>query len=200
MEGGVPPRVFQAALRERVDDGTFVVASAGSLDEANGTHLILEAFKRLTGAQYRLVIAGSGSLEGLVRKAASEDERIRFEGFVPFERVLAIYEGADALVSMRLTKAINTRYFFPSKLMECLASGRPVISTKVGWVEEELGAVVWMVGDETAEGLAEAIRDVSAAPRAVRMDRAAKARTYMAQHKTWDAQAARIRAFLQGLF
>ena len=70
---------------------------------------------------------------------------------------------------MRLTPAINTRYFFPSKLMEYLASAVPVISTCTGAVEEEFGSFVHLLRKDS-EGLAQAIRAVAALSPAARAD------------------------------
>ncbi len=52
---------------------------------------------------------------------------------------------ADVLIDMRLTEALNTKYSFPSKLMEYLASGTPVITTCTGHVEEEFADIAYLL-------------------------------------------------------
>jgi glycosyltransferase involved in cell wall biosynthesis len=169
---------------------------AGSLDEPNGVSLMLDAFSRLRGG-FRLRIAGRGPLEDKVRQAAANDSRIDYLGFLPHGQVLALYRSADLLVSARLTKGLNTRYFFPSKLMEYLASGVPVISTCTGHVEEEFGGFVYLLREETAESLAGLIAAIAASPRAERIEMGRRARGYMAAHKTWDSQSARVVTYLR---
>ena len=148
----------------------FAVVSAGSLDEANGFLVLLEAFARLPGDGYRLRIAGRGPLESQVRAAAAKDPRIEYLGFLSFEEVQSLYRSADVLVNMRLTQAIDTRYFFPSKLMEYLASAVPVISTCTGAVEKEFGSFVYLLREETPQGLANAICTVAALAPSARAD------------------------------
>jgi glycosyltransferase involved in cell wall biosynthesis len=169
------------------------------MDATNGVEVMLRAIARLRGAHYRFVFAGGGPLADAVRRAADGDGRIAHPGFLKLSDLLPIYKQADVLVNMRLTKAIRTRYFFPSKLMEFLASGTPVISTCPGHVEEEFGAFLFLLKDETPEGLAAAIRHAETAGGKARREMGQRARAYMLAHKTWASQAARIGAMLQDL-
>jgi glycosyltransferase involved in cell wall biosynthesis len=202
VEGGIRPEVLAgggSAPVARPPDGPFTVVSAGSLDEVNGFPLLLQAFARLPGDGYRLRIAGRGPLEPQVRSAAAKDPRIEYLGFLSFEEVQALYRSADVLVNMRLTRAINTRYFFPSKLMEYLASAVPVISTCTGAVEKEFGSFVHLLREETPQSLADAIREMAALDARARVDMGRRARQYLMAHKTWDAQARKIVQYLQSV-
>jgi glycosyltransferase involved in cell wall biosynthesis len=172
---------------------------AGGLDEANGIRMALEAFSLLRGAHFRFRIAGDGPLAAAVRCAAATDRRIEYLGFIPFERVLSLYSQSDVLMNLRITRALDTRFLFPSKLMECLASGTPVITTCTGHVEHELGGLVWLLRNEQPQDLARLIETVSHEPADVRLERAARARAYVAANKTWRAQAERVRVFLADL-
>jgi len=196
IEGGIRPEIL-----DRTDDihkstkensASFVIVSAGSLDEANGVLVLLQAFTMLEGEQYRLRIAGRGPLEYAVREAASRDHRIEYIGFVSFEQVLSLYNSADVLINMRLTETLNTKYFFPSKVMECLTSGVPLISTCTGHMEEEYGDFCYLLKDETPQGLADAIRYVSSLSSDERARIGCQARDYMRENKTWDAQGNKL--------
>jgi glycosyltransferase involved in cell wall biosynthesis len=83
--------------------------------------------------------------------------------------------------------------------MEFFASGTPVISTCTGHVEQEFGDLLFLLKDETPDGLANAIRQVEAVGRKERVRIGRKAREYMLQHKTWRAQAGRVSALLTSL-
>ena len=93
---------------------------------------------------------------------------------------------------MRLTEALNTKYFFPSKVMEYLTSGVPLISTCTGHMEEEYGDFCYLLRDETPQGLADTIRYVASLDPEERIGRGRKARAYMAKNKTWDAQGNKL--------
>jgi glycosyltransferase involved in cell wall biosynthesis len=201
LEGGVRSDVF-AGTRLRLDGGEnqnapFVVAAAGTLNEANGLPVLLKAFSLLEGERYRLRIAGGGALERQVREAAARDSRIEYLGFIPFSDVLQLYKSSDLLVNVRMTKGMNTRYFYPGKMMEYLASGTPVITSCTGHTEEEFGDFVYLLRDETAQGLAEIIRQVASLPTEARRKLGQKAQEYMANHKTWDSQTKKVVRFIR---
>jgi len=200
MEGGVDQRIidYNRDAEHRVGDPSkFTIVSAGSLDVANGIRVILRAFASCPNRHYRLVIVGAGALEEEVRAAAGQDSRIEFRGCVAFRDVLSLYGTADLVLNMRLTKVLNTRYFFPSKLIEALACGAPVITTCTGHVEGELGELAFLLRDETEEGLASLLRRVESLGPDVRETTGRRARAYMLKEKTWDRQGARVVEFLR---
>ncbi len=198
VDGGVSESAFLVTT-EREASKLFVIVSAGSLDEANGVTLLLAAFARLKGAQYRLRIAGAGPLEAEVKGAAARDPRIEYQGYLAFADVLKLYQSADILANLRLTKSVNTKYFFPSKLMEYLASGRPVLTTCTGHVEEEFGEFTYLVKEETPEALAAVIESVEREARDDRERKGAMAREYMMATKTWRAQGRRVVRLIESL-
>ena len=206
VEGGIKNELVQrfTNVTRKTRSGNakspFTLVVAGGLDEANGIPVILEAFSLLEGDSYRLEIAGAGPLENMVRQAANRDKRINFQGFISFDEVLKLYDSADVLVNMRLTKAINTRYFFPSKIMECLISGVSVISTCPGHISEEFSDFAFLLKEERPIDLANMIKYVVSLAPDIRADRAVKAQEYMIRNKTWDVQGRRVVKFINSLF
>jgi glycosyltransferase involved in cell wall biosynthesis len=205
LEGGIRKGFMEQTNREtwsatEHDHGElFVITAAGRLDETNGLPELLEAFSLLQGEHFRLRIAGSGPLDGQVRAAAARDPRIEFLGLLSFEGVLEIYSSSSVLINLRMTKMRNTRYFFPSKMMEYLASGVPVISTCTGHVEEEFGAFTYLLREETPQALAQLIEHVAALDLEERRRSGQRARAYMATHKTWEAQTQKLAEFIRSI-
>jgi glycosyltransferase involved in cell wall biosynthesis len=201
VEGGIKTELIEQyrdleGLRNHNSDN-FTMVAAGRLDEVNGIREIIAAFSLLKGERYQLHIAGTGPLEDFVKASAAHDPRIQFYGFIPFDEVLKLYASADLLLNIRLTQRINTQYFFPSKTMEYLASGVPVITTCPGNVAEEYADLAYLLNDEAPTALANLILKVEAIPTEQRFARASVAREYIFNHKTWDAQAVRISHFLR---
>lgn len=200
LEGGVSaerfPRTDEADPTPGAPIRAFRIVLSGSLESFNGLELVAAAMQLLP-ADVELVIAGSGTLTALARAYAERDERIRFVGFLPFDDVLELYRSADLLLNARVTKAIDTRYFFPSKLMELLASGTPVLSTCTGHVESEYGHVLYLLHEETAEALAARIEDVRAVDAGERRALGRRAREFMLTEKTWQRQGERLADYLR---
>jgi glycosyltransferase involved in cell wall biosynthesis len=198
VEGAISELPPVSEVRD-CDPSCFVIVSAGSLDEPNGFRVLLASFSKLEGKHYRLRIAGDGPLKSVVMAAAERDSRIEYCGYLAHSEVLRLYQSGDVLVNLRLTKSLNTKYFFPSKLIEYLASGCPVITTCTGHVEEEFGNFTFLLRDETPEGLVSAIQEVERLGKEVRLRKASLARKYVADNLTWDVQGRRIAAFIKSL-
>jgi glycosyltransferase involved in cell wall biosynthesis len=200
VEGGISEQSV-SFTGEVTDPGVisarpFRVGYAGRIDETNGIPTLLKAFSLLEGDQYRLRIAGGGPLEREVREAAEKDSRIEYLGFISLSEVLQLYKDSDVLVSMRITKGLNTKYFFPGKMMEYLASGTPVITTCTGHTEEEFGEFAYLLRDETPQGLANLVEKVAGMESESRKLMGGAARRYISTFKTWDAQARKVARYL----
>lgn len=200
IEGGIKPDLVEQYLninfQDYKDAGFFTIVATGGLVEVNGIREILSAFAMLPGERYRLFIAGDGPLTPLVREAATLDKRISYFGLILFEDVIELYAKADVLINMRLTQRLDSRYFFPSKIMEYLASGVPVISTCPSNMVEEYGNYAYLLIDESPESLVKMILDVEQIPEEDRRKMGVASQQYMAKNKTWNAQAEKIGTFL----
>jgi glycosyltransferase involved in cell wall biosynthesis len=201
IEGGVAPEQFRQCRASRSTDhsrAAFRVVLSGSLEPHNGVELVLGAFARLRGP-FELFVAGAGSQTDLVVEASHRDSRVCYRGFLPFAEVLELYRSADLLLNARVTGTLDTRYFFPSKLMELLASGTPVLSTCTGDVEEQYGHVLYLLREETPEALARRIEEIAAIRGDARQAKALEAQAFMFREKSWGRQAARLATYLENV-
>ena len=174
----------------------LVLAFAGWLNEANGIPLILEAFELIPERTLFLRIAGTGPLQKSVEESARRDPRIEYVGLLDSAGVADLYAQADVLLNVRLTKALDTRYFFPSKLIEYLGSGVPTITTRVAHAETEFVGLAYVLGDESPQGLADLISRVASQSPEERTQLARRARAYVSTHKTWEGQTAKIARYV----
>ena len=109
---------------------------SGSLDRRNGVMRLVQAFEKISHADYRLVLCGAGDTDSEIRKAAASDSRIDFKGQIPRTDVLALQKTATLLVNPRTPEGEFTRYSFPSKTMEYLASSVPLLMYRLEGVPE----------------------------------------------------------------
>jgi glycosyltransferase involved in cell wall biosynthesis len=201
VEGGVTPEMAAepTGIDEVVRPQGFTIVFAGRMKVCNGVEIVLQAIRQMNGQHYHFLFAGDGPLSDAVRCAASQDPRIEYRGFLKISDLLSIYRQADVLISMRVTKALSTKYVFPSKLVELLASGTAVVSTCPDHVEEEFGGFMFPVREETPEGLVAAICEAETVGRRARRELGQRARKYMMAHKTWTCQAEKVNALLKSI-
>lgn len=177
---------------------TYTLMYSGGLLEFKGIDLLLDAFTRLTGPRYRLLITGKGPLQERVEQAAKADPRISYKGYLTsHSEVLMLYREATLLINPQRSNLPTSRYTFPSKLIEYMATGRPVITTCTAGVEEEYGNFVFLLRDETPEGLANLVSQVTSMSAADRLALGQSARQYVLEHKTWEVQGQRIAQFIR---
>jgi glycosyltransferase involved in cell wall biosynthesis len=107
------------------------LAFAGRITAQKSLGVALEAVARTDGVQ--LVIAGDGDELDPLRRRAHElglDERVRFLGPQPRERVVELFRAADATI---LSSSWEN---FPHTVVEALSVGTPVLATATGGVAE----------------------------------------------------------------
>lgn len=204
MEGALPAAEAAAASGRPAParaPGERVVMYSGMLNEMNGIPLLLDTFERLREPHWRLWVYGGGPLEAAVQAAARRDPRITLHawGLVPQAEVLRRQRQAHVLVSPRPSSHRANRYSFPSKLLEYLASGTPVVSTAPDGIPAEYHPHLHLPADESPDGMAAAIRRAAGLPEAEREARAARARAWLLREKTWERQAERIGGFMRTL-
>lgn len=193
LEGAIDPATVPAQAPQ--DEPGKVVLFTGTLYPTNGIELLLAAFARIDDPEYRLWIYGRGSLEHAVRAAAATDSRITYFGYAPNATVRQRQREAAVLVNPRPSQQAITRYTFPSKLMEYMASGRPVVTTPLPSLPADYRDYLIVVERESPDGLAEAIRMAVESPASAA--RACAAQRFVLTRKTWTAQATRLWSFLQ---
>ena len=210
MEGIVSARDIALMTDDPPDCGTadggcrpaagaaLVVMYCGALSEKKGLGLLLEAFRLLPSRSYRLWLFGKGDMEDEIRTAVRSDARITLHGFVSNKELAARLTHADILINVRPSDAAESRYSFPSKLMEYLLAGKVVISTSAA-IPVEYHSHLCFLELETPAALAEKIGEVGQMAQSERWRRGRAARDFIRREKNVRVQAERMVQFAEGL-
>lgn len=155
MEGGISEEVY-SFFGEMTEVHTPVRLNySGLLHPVMGVDLLLEAFRNVKQPDVRLYISGKGPLKDKVIQASKEDARIIYTGFLSYETYLQQLKDADILINPRNMKLKDNDNNFPSKIMEYLATGKMIVSTKFYGYERFPKEIVF--SDSTVECLKEKI-------------------------------------------
>lgn len=174
------------------------VMYSGKLELRYGIPLLLEAFMSMALKDAELWITGGGNGEAYIRECARKDSRIKFYGFLPNRAdVLRLQQEASLLVNLRLPSEPSSKYCFPSKLLEYMATGVPVLSFRLGGIPEEYLPYLCIVEEETRESIREAIENCLNAEDAALSEKGAAARRFVCERKNLSAQCRRICAFVR---
>lgn len=191
VDGGINNEVINELfpLKESTNERTIFVC-AGLLWEQNGIRLLLSLLKNNPNLNIEINFAGSGPDEKLVQKAAAADPRIRYHGMLSRTELFKLYSTADCLLNLRKEDEID--FHFPSKLIEYLATGKHIISTKVAHAENKYGAYMTFINNFTESDLLKAINTFNQMPKDQVYKTGCLAREYMLKSHTWDSQTEKI--------
>ena len=196
MEGSYDAEELQHIRREEESGGVRAIMYSGRMDRRYGVEMLVDAFMNTEGADLELWLTGSGNAEGYIRQCAQKDRRIRFFGFLPSrEAVIELQQRAAALVNMRLPSEPASAFCFPSKLFEYMATGKPVLSFRIPGIPQEYFQHMIPIEEESAAGVAKAIRSVFEMDEAARREMGRRAARFVLEEKSTAVQAARICAF-----
>ncbi len=140
-----------------IANNNFKILYTGTLDFRYGIRELLDAMDHLRGYPISLTVCGQGVCADEVLARASSNPMINFVGYVPPEMIFDLQRSVDLLVNPRNNVGLYNRYSFPSKTMEYLASGTPVLMYKLDGVPSEYFQHVFFIDEARGESLAEAI-------------------------------------------
>ena len=179
--------------------GAFTVVYTGRLDRRYGVLDLVESLEHLGGRDIRLVLCGDGDSAGAVAAASRRDPRIVYAGQVSREESVAWQRRADVLVNPRPGVADFTRYSFPSKTLEYLDAGKPVLAYPSEGTPAEYDEHLLYVPEPGPEALARAIERVMAMPEDERRAMGARARRFVHDEKSVARQMGRVLALVGGI-
>lgn len=158
MEGIAKNNPYTNQMQEKFSKKT--VLYTGSLNKRYGVLHLIEAFKLIEDSDYRLLLCGMGDAEEEINKQSSIDSRIKLLGKVPHDQVLKLQCKSHVLVNPRKNDEEYTKYSFPSKTLEYLASGTPVVAYKLDGIPDEYDLFLRYPLNDTVDELKNTIINV----------------------------------------
>lgn len=175
----------------------FAVLYTGTLEPELGIGDLLEAFERLPEAE--LWICGQGSMGERVRSSAEKHENLRYFGFVAQKEALALQARASALINPRQPNGMYTRYSFPSKTLEYLRSGKPVLCYQLEGIPHDYDPYLCYIQQPGSEGICQAVRGVMSLSPEERGTIGRRGRDYVLANKNPHVQCKKLMALLRNL-
>lgn len=137
IPNGIDLNVFEGLSKEELrkkfglNKTEKIILYVGRLLHIKGLIYLIEAVKNINEKNKRLLLVGYGDdrkhLENLVKKLKIENI-VTFVGKVPNKEVFEYMVASDVLVLPSLSEG------FPNVILEAMASGLPIIATKVGGI------------------------------------------------------------------
>jgi glycosyltransferase involved in cell wall biosynthesis len=167
---------------------------AGTLSKAAGIDVFLEAVHLMIDViEAEYYISGRGPLENMVKDAAERIPEIHYMGFIREENYYSFLENMNVFVNPRNMRMDENQNNFPSKILDYLAAGRVIVSSKFsGWQEFD-GYAEWYSG--SAKELSETLRSIIQKYDKIAGD-VYQANRSLAEKYDWSIQAEKILEYI----
>lgn len=139
------------------NDDIKTIVYTGKLNSAFGIVNLVKAFHRINNPNLRLVICGNGECRDEILHMADDDTRIIFKGQVSSDVARQCILDGDILVNPRPNNSVYTRYSFPSKILDYLASGNPTVAFELDGMPEVYKNFIYYIPENTVESIANTI-------------------------------------------
>ena len=194
LDGGVNRLAadFGAAPKE----GPRAFLFAGSMNRWAGSSQAVRAFETLPHGDVELWLCGPGENPD-VAAAAARDPRIKPLGFLDEATLSVTFQRASYYLNPRPASLADNRSNFPSKVLDYLSRGRPVVSTWTDGLAPDYRDVLVVAGSAEPAELARAMERALAMDGEERAALATRIRDFLLPGRLWSTQARRLLEWIE---
>lgn len=172
-----------------------VILYAGGLKLKYGIGALIEAVKSIELPNIELWLYGTGDMDKQLEQ--EEDIRIVYWGAKNNQEVVDAEIKSTILINPRPTTDEYTRYSFPSKTMEYMASGTYTLTTRLAGIPNEYFQYCGTIENYDTKGIADAIKLALCQSPEELHNKGMKAKEFVLEHKNNIIQTQRVIDFLQ---
>ena len=190
---------IQGESRERTTNNSSdkdYIMYAGGLNEKYGVLNLVKAFHEIKDNKVQLWLYGKGDAVEKIKEFEKKDKRIKYKGIVNNEEIIIAEKGAKLLVNPRPTDEEYTKYSFPSKNMEYMLSGTPLVTTKLPAMPKEYYNYIYTFEKEDVKGFKEKLEEILSQDKETLLQRGRSAKVFVMEKKSNVFQAEKIKRFI----
>lgn len=173
----------------------IIVVYTGILSRKYALDTLIDSFQCLDEEKYELHLYGIGEMVDELKELRISN--VFYKGYIEPSKISGIQKEADILINPRQNTEIYTKYSFPSKTMEYLSTGNPVICYKLDGIPAEYDDYLFYVKDNTSKAIAEKICEISNLSREQKEIHKEKTLKFLQDNKTAKKQCKMILDFLR---
>lgn len=126
---------------------------AGGIVSRYGVFDLIEAFTKIQNDCIRLILCGPCPELEKLNYFLRKDSRIKYLGLLSTPDVRQLERKVHLLVNPRHSTEEFTKYSFPSKTIEYMASGTPVLMSPLPSMPDEYKEYLYLFDDESIDGM-----------------------------------------------
>ena len=158
---------------------------------------LADAFVGLENAE--LWICGRGDADEYLRDLAKKYANIKHFGYVQREEAARLQGECDFLINPRRPTGTYTKHSFPSKTVEYMMTGKPVVMYKLEGIPDEYDDYLLYLKGESAAQIREELATLFATEYQDLIEIGARAREFVSTHKNARTQGKKLIDFVESL-
>lgn len=170
----------------------FTIMYSGGIQTRYGVFDLLDALYEIENRNIRLILCGGCNEEKKLKSYIKRDKRIEYLGILPTSEVRLLQKKVSLLVNPRHSTEEFTKYSFPSKTLEYMASGTPVLMSSLPSMPDEYKQYLYLFKNEDIDGIKNAIENCINISNKELISKGAKAQTFILQYKNSKTQVSKI--------
>lgn len=170
---------------------------AGCVSKHYGLGNLIDGFRQAKIPNAQLHLYGPCDFEEELRQLSEEDPSVYYGGMLLNTEIVDKEMEATLLVNPRPTDMDYVKYSFPSKTMEYMSTGTPVLTTKLPGMPREYYPHVYFIEDETAGGIAAALQTVLSQSDEALFQKGCEGRSFVLNSRNNVVQAKKILDMLE---
>lgn len=179
-------------MEQAPNNSCKTIVYAGGLNLKYGVGDLVDAFGLIKDEHYRLILCGSGNAVEKIEEQAKTDKRIEYKGLLPHNEVLKLVHSATVLVNPRKNNEEYTKYSFPSKTMEYMSTGVPIVAYKLDGIPNEYDEYLNYVQGDSIEDFAKKIIEICEKTEQERIAIGQKAKNFILNNKNAKVQVEKV--------
>ena len=173
---------------------------AGGVYEKYGLKNLVEAFIGLKKQDVSLFVFGEGSYVGEIKKVEKKYSNIKYMGCLSQTEVVEYEKEALLLINPRPTNEEFSKYSFPSKTIEYMLSGTPVISTRLPGIPDEYFDYIYSFSDNNVSTMQKELEEILKLPTDVLYEKGKKAHDFILKEKNNNSMTRKMINFFNEVY
>lgn len=169
-----------------------IIMYSGTLTKKYGVLNLVEAFTLINSNNYRLIICGEGETQEDIIEFSKKDNRIMFMGLLKYDKVRKLQQNATILINPRKNDDEYTKYSFPSKIIEYMFSGTPVVAYKLDGIPNDYDNYIYYIDNNSIQSMTDKIIEVCEKTEQERKNFGNRAKEFILKNKCSNVQTKKI--------
>ena len=172
------------------------VMYAGAMSDKYGVGNLIEAFLKLPEGNAQLWLFGYGDYSEKVVEYAEKYPQIKYFGRVERSEIIKYEQEATLLVNVRNVGDEFTAYSFPSKTIEYMNSGTPLLTTRLPGIPSDYYNYAYFIEDNSVDSIYVGMKNALDAGKQQLNSVGKSAKEFIEKEKNAEKQADKIYKFM----